>query len=407
MDPWGHRSFRADIESQLTSPRKHMGEHTLPVHGQGILLFLVTSSEKGTLRVLNKDKNDGFHIEFNTTSVLINRIGMLEPIIDKKNTKGLTTHKGAYYWISLDSQNQSLLAGVGEPRLDTVIFSYTWEKNTLFLETLTTVEEGEHTRIVRLVRDPVTGDIPLAIKDSAQLTMTDVAAGTILPSANLSPMAQKLYSCIAGKNFILNTPEFPDFAKAIEYSIATPGCWCNTRLKEKATEFNKDKPDVDETYLRITLGKNNGESPGVPYVMEIWPVGHYSPIHTHAGAEAIIRVLYGNIQVSLFPYLCAEKEGIEPFKKLSFQEGDITWISPTLNQTHQLKNLAENTSTCITIQCYMYDENNNAHYDYFDYINADGQKEHYTPDSDMDFLEFKRKMKEEWNARPRSCWRWW
>jgi uncharacterized RmlC-like cupin family protein len=203
-----------------------------------------------------------------------------------------------------------------------------------------------------------------------------------------------MYNCIAGKQFLLNTPEFPDFSKAIEYSIQTPGCWCNTTLKNKSTEFNKDKPNIEVTYLRITLGENNGESPGVPYVMEIWPVGHYSPIHSHANADAVIRVLHGSIHVSLFPYL--SENNILPFAAADFKEGDITWISPTLNQTHQLLNLKTSAETCITIQCYMYNEKDKTHYDYFDYVDADSQIQPYEPDSDMEFLQFKELMRKEW-----------
>jgi hypothetical protein len=44
----------------------------------------------------------------------------------------------------------------------------------------------------------------------------------------------------------------------------------------------------------------------------------------------------------------------------------------------------------------MYDEADNGHYDYFDYIDADGVKQQYEPDSDMDFIKFKALMKEEW-----------
>lgn len=101
-----------------------------------------------------------------------------------------------------------------------------------------------------------------------------VAKGDVMPNANLSPMCQKLYDCISGTNFTLNDSGFPYFSDAIEHSIRTPGKWCYEMLKKKATEFDKDKPNPSETYLRITLGENNGESPGVPYVMEIWPVGH-------------------------------------------------------------------------------------------------------------------------------------
>ena len=223
-----------------------------------------------------------------------------------------------------------------------------------------------------------------------------------MPKANLPHVGQKLFDCIAGKNFSLNTPDFPDFAEAIEYSIRTPGLWCYKKLREKSTEFNPDKPNLAETYLRITLGQNNGESPGIPYVMEIWPVGHYSPIHSHANANAIIRVLNGEINVSLYPFLCAEKDGVKPFGVATFKQNEITWITPTLNQVHQLKNMETNSYTCITIQCYMYTENDKSHYDYFDYLDDNGEQQQYEPDSDMDFINFKKTIQEEWNARSKS-----
>jgi predicted metal-dependent enzyme (double-stranded beta helix superfamily) len=133
--------------------------------------------------------------------------------------------------------------------------------------------------------------------------------------------------------------------------------------------------------------------------MEIWPVGHYSPIHSHANANAIIRVLNGEITVKLFPFLCAEKDGVAPFSVATFKKGDITWITPSLNQTHQLTNLETNPYTCITIQCYMYNASASGHYDYFDYLDDTGAKQPYEPDSDMDFVEFKAKMREEWASR--------
>jgi hypothetical protein len=44
------------------------------------------------------------------------------------------------------------------------------------------------------------------------------------------------------------------------YSINTEGALLHSKLKTKA-------------YLRITMGKGRGESPGIPYVLEIWPKG--------------------------------------------------------------------------------------------------------------------------------------
>jgi uncharacterized cupin superfamily protein len=179
--------------------------------------------------------------------------------------------------------------------------------------------------------------------------------------------------------------------KAIEYSIATPGCWCYERLKEKANEFGR----AAETYLRITLGENNGESPGIPYVMEIWPPGHFSPIHNHGGSSAVVRVLNGEINVSLYAFLGAQQE----FAEAAFKKGDVTWISPTLNQVHQLKNVRG--ETCITIQCYMYETSDTKHYDYFDYLDMDYKVQKFEPDSDMDFLTFKQTIRAEWASRPR------
>jgi hypothetical protein len=84
---------------------------------------------------------------------------------------------------------------------------------------------------------------------------------------------------------------------------------------------------------------------------------------------------------------------------MNFNKDDITWISPTLNQVHQLTNLETNKDTCITIQCYMYEEEDYLHYDYFDYLDTNGAKHHFEPNSDMDFIEFKNLMREEWNKK--------
>jgi hypothetical protein len=64
--------------------------------------------------------------------------------------------------------------------------------------------------------------------------------------------------------------------------------------------------------------------------MEIWTSNNYSPIHSHADSNAVIRVLHGSINVTLFPFLGA----IEPFAEADFEKDDFTWLSP-----EQIKNL--------------------------------------------------------------------
>lgn len=378
--------------------RKPVDSVSLPIKGQGVVLFDVSGTHCELL-FLDASGNSGLKIKYSEKKVHVTLEPSNEPLVDVSNNKGLVSQNGAYYWFSLDSQNQRLYAGIGEARKETVVYMYQWKHDTndmarkLFLESLTTVK-GVNLQFKSVLRDPITQSVPLIVKDKNELSMDLLAAGTCLPSANLSATSQRLYNCMSGPQFILDTPDFPEFSRAIEYSIATPGKWCYETLKAKATEFSKEKPDVKETYLRITLGENNGESPGIPYVMEIWPVGHYSPIHNHGGASAIIRVLNGTINVSLFPFLSTDP--IEPFAKADFQKDDITWISPSLNQVHQLKNMDTNKDTCITIQCYMYEDQDRTHYDYFDYIDADSQQKQFEPNSDMDFVEFKKLIKKEW-----------
>jgi len=364
----------------------------LIVHGQGVIIF--DAAGPCCLRLCDISGTAGFVVNFTADKVLVNMYPDDEPLVDPNNTRGVTNVNGAYYWFSIDSQNQRLYAGIGEPRKETIIYQYQLNSsNKTLLENLILVN-GTGMQITTLLRDPITAKVPLVVKDTNELSMESIASGEYMPKANLSQTSQKLYDCISGKNFVLNTPDFPDFTNAIEYSLATPGLWCHETIKKKATEFDKDKPNYKETYLRITLGENNGESPGIPYVMEIWPVAHFSPVHNHGGSTAIIRVLHGSINVSLFPFL--GDDTVKPFAKADFNVGDITWISPTLNQVHQLTNLDTNTDTCITIQCYMYESSDTAHYDYFDYLDGSDTKQQFEPDSDMEFIKFKNLMKKEW-----------
>jgi hypothetical protein len=351
------------------------------------------------LYMYNQTLKHGLKVVMTTKSVEVFNINTGEKYEDKNNNSGLVQLHGAFYWISLDAQNQKLTVGVGEPRMETMIYQYTFQKEDKpFLENLIYLhKDKDSVKILKMLVDPITDKIPLSVKNTDDLTILDIAKQKYMPKSNLSVISQKLYDCISGKKFVLNDKDFPEFSDAIEYSIATKGLWCNTTLANKSKEFDKNKPNLLETYLRITLGSNNGESPGIPYVMEIWPPSHYSPIHNHANANAIIRVLHGAIHVKLFAFLCEEKDGIKPFAEADFKKDDITWISPTLNQTHQLVNTGK--PTCITIQCYMYDEANKSHYDYFDYIDGDGNKQQYEPDSDMDFVEFRERMKKEWANR--------
>ena len=385
----------------------------LPVHGQVTYLFTTPLgsdtpakfkfTNKSTGKIKIEISNESFDMSIQTEKT--------KPPILVNSKTGLISANNVFYWVSLDSQHQAIKFGIGEARPETVKFAYNLlmdqtqntksvslteqpETYKRFFESLTTIKNISNIQPIKLLRDPIINPVPLIIKRIDELTMSDIAEYKYLPNAFLTPINQQLFNCISGKNFVLDDDYFSDFSKAIQHSIVTEGCWCYKKLQEKSTEFNPDKPNINETYLRITLGRNSGESPGIPYVMEIWPSNHYSPIHSHADSNAVIRILHGSIHVKLFPFL-SEGENINPFAEADFDKDDITWLSPELNQIHQLRN---NTSeVCITIQCYMYGLDNKKHYDYFDYIDDNKNIVQYEPDSDMDFVKFKDLMKNEWD----------
>ncbi len=41
--------------------------------------------------------------------------------------------------------------------------------------------------------------------------------------------------------------------------------------------------------------RNTRARAGIPFVLEIWPAGHSSPIHNHGNAYGIVRMLHGDI----------------------------------------------------------------------------------------------------------------
>lgn len=78
------------------------------------------------------------------------------------------------------------------------------------------------------------------------------------------------------------------------------------------------------------------------------------------------------------------------------REGMVTWIGPDNYQIHKLHNDTE--TVCCTIQCYRFPDEDNAHYEKFDYVDGKGQTQAFNPNSDMAFKDFQDLMRKEWNA---------
>ena len=235
---------------------------------------------------------------------------------------------------------------------------------------------------------PLVTDWPQFVKDSSEVTLYDLDENRYTFSASLPSACIELYKNV--KNADLNyspTPEKYKLSDAIGYSMNTEGCFLYNILQKKQGEFGTDKHQV---YLRVTLGPQRGMSPGVPYVLELWPKGCGSPIHNHGNTYAVIHVLHGGLTITIY-----NKDLEEELKEFKVNKGDITWISPNWYQAHKLWNYSE-TEYCATIQCYQYGETDKVSWPYFDFLNEKKQIDEFLPDSDCRFKVMRVKVMEEY-----------
>ena len=310
------------------------------------------------------------------------------------------------YWISFYGETGNILYGVGEIRPLFAAFNITLEEgeaklaatiNHLYVKLnnnenmLSELENSKEKFRFFIGKEPVLYDPPLFVVPQSAFHTKHAIDHTAIPPSQLERPCRDLYDSII--NFRINDDDFPDLTTVIEKSIKNPNGWCRRKLTEKANRFGK--PNFKATYLRLTLGTREGSAPGHTYVVEIWPAGHFSPIHNHSNAYAIIRVLYGEILLKIYPALRLNINQYTPIEQIC-HEGRVTWLLPNLNQTHQLKHVDQYGKCCITIQCYRYGRDDRQHYEYFDYLpNGEGPIGHFDPKSDMDFYEFKRQMRKE------------
>jgi len=237
------------------------------------------------------------------------------------------------------------------------------------------------------------------VKDSDTVTLFDLDRNLYVFSSTLPRACQELYGNIKRLQLENTCDPAMKLSDAIRYSLNTEGCLLNKTIKEKQNEFGDNAPK-NMTYLRITLGPDERTGPGIPYVLEIWPSGHMSPVHNHGGACAIIKVLFGRITADVYNMITdPPEEDVKPVKTVDFKEGDITWISPQWFQTHMLRNRTDDF--CATIQCYRYEEGDEIRWPAFDYVSpGDGQHtailDQFYPNSDFSFVKLRSLVFEEY-----------
>lgn len=393
-------------------------EEQFPVNGQGILVFNKDTKIPFLISVENEQGDYRLSVQIEKDHVVfIKSKGDQKEQLSETHKKGSGIEQGKIsYWYSYDRDNLVLKYGKGYRMEETTILTHDFLINAASEEEKEEIrkdlypyfnaEEKKYIRqyeampnkakggitvteeMVEFDKNPLISNVSPLVLDSSKVNLFFLDEADYIFSASLPPACRELYENTKGCH--LNYPEEVAgvlLSDAIRYSIDTEGCLLNKTLKDKAGEFGGD--DINETYLRVTLGHSLGKSPGIPYVLEIWPKGHYSPIHNHGNANAVIKVLFGSIHIMNYNKHVSSPDA-KPLKEFDAREGDVTWINRNWYQTHKLINTSQDY--CATIQCYSYDAGDTTHWPYFDYISENSTIEEFFPNSDFSFREMREKV---------------
>jgi len=315
-----------------------------------------------------------------------------------------------WIWISIDHFNQIINIGTGFINLASVVLTINLDE---FDERLHTVKEIAVNSVIPLKTRkkwmPVVHDYAPAIVGKDQVNLWDIYNNTAVTIDTLPQECRELYSMVAGEGISLKEID----VQAIEYSLATPGC----RLYEICAEKKREDEFHDESkiYVRCTMGEFEGNSPGSPFVLELWPnQSCSSPVHNHSDACAVIKVLHGEIDVSWFdPIVPHGKKndvtGTTLPRQIGYQrfsKDQVTWLTEDMYGCHRLEN-CHKSKTCITLQCYQYHSSDKAHYEFFDFI-VDGEEglttQQFHPNSDIDFGDLMKTVHAEYAQSQSGHW---
>ncbi|GAM27774.1 hypothetical protein SAMD00019534_109500 [Acytostelium subglobosum LB1] len=389
-----------NIVMMNNKPNEVMPEYyisaSLPVASQGVVRIKMTNPmSKFRIYINSKSESSAgvtplYCLEVNETSVILlnhNNDALTSVLASTSDRKAVREkNNDVYYWLSLDKKNSVLKYGKGEATQALTLLRYDVPVGA-FLPDLKyvglSVSDTKIMTKVLIYELPVTFQLPPNVISSDLVTLDDIENGLITTIGNLPTECQMLYSVVAGPNVVLQN----DIATAIQLSLKSGEL---SKFLVKKAQDHKCK--LTETYIRVTLGMDQGYSPGIPFVLELWPTGHNSPIHQHSGAFAVIKVLHGSINCTYYSDL--NPAITTPYLDCNFPTGGVTYLTPSLYQTHMLKNKST-TDFCATIQCYRYASDDTTHYEYFDYLDDNNKRSRFAPSTDFTYTELKNLLKKE------------
>ena len=418
---------------------QHGDTLTFPNNGKGVFIYTKRISEGGVVEIYltskkvtgmckttPKDNFMRFRINSEGVKFDLCLAGQAEDVFTnvypEKGSGGLEVDRTASYWISVDRDSFLIKYGKGYVMNETTFLSIDFNhKNKrakekvqdtffspampLYLMVFIQTEQVknqpnplpmiEAEPVFQFKTRPLAGNLPHLVKDSSAVTLSDLDRGQFIFSDDLPTASQELYNII--KNCELDYPADPHtkLSDAIRYSITTEDKFLYELIKKKMEGKNFKHP----VYIRVTLGEDTVTAPGIPYVLEIWPIGSGTTIHDHGGACTAMKILFGEIDIEFYNKVTSPPPitDMKPLLNTKGKKGEIMWMDENWYQTHKLKNTSKDF--CAIIQTYRYRSDDNIQWPGFDYIpagNSHIQKIVY-PGSDTTFHDMKTAVLEEYN----------
>ena len=406
-----------------------------PVNGQGTFIYtrkFTGENETGDFAIVvtpekvkpgdRPQEYISLHVTPTKASFTKNEKGTKEGFVVEKEGIGSEPKRLLSYWFSYDRDACTVKYGKGYRMVETTLFTHDFLKkesrkqlekffnaaNPIYVMVLF-VGGGtfsyapliEVESSFQFEENPVVSNYPPLVKDSDKATLLDVDQNLFMFSKSLPTACQELHANI--RNMELEHPAHPYYpgvklSDAIRYSLTTEGMMLAKIIKKKRESHEFDDPS--EVYIRVTLGPDMRTGPGVSYVLELWPSKCKSPVHNHGASCAVIKVLFGQIQINIF-----NKGGNPPtttdfIKKFDAVKDDVTWMDSNWYQSHQLVNTT--SDFCATIQCYKYAAGDKIHWPGFDFVAVGDQSpkpvlDTFMPNSDATFQEMRNTVLKEYH----------
>jgi hypothetical protein len=81
----------------------------------------------------------------------------------------------------------------------------------------------------------------------------------------------------------------------------------------------------------------------------VWTPGKGSPIHDHANAHCLMKVLRGTLRETRFSYPDAPNSGLKVIKETTYKENEVTYMSDELG-LHKISNQDEK-QLAVSLHC--------------------------------------------------------